>query len=115
MKNSSNHLIDYSNSDYTGDITICWSTAKYMFYFAEDSIVYKLSLLKIITLFTIKSEYMMLCMAVQKTIWIRGFLNHINHTTLKAVIIYKDNQSIINLTKNSEVYSYSKHIDVCFH
>ena len=86
-----------------------------MFYLAEGLIVYKSSLLKIIALSTTKSEYMALCMAVQKTMWIRHFLNHVDHTTLKAITIYEDNQSMIDLTKNSEVHNYSKHIDVHFH
>ena len=54
-------------------------------------------------------------MAAQEAMWIKGFLNYIGHTRLKAVIIYEDNQSMIDLTKNSEMYSCSKYIDVHFH
>ena len=64
---------------------------KYVFYLARGLIAYKLSLLKIIALSTTESEYMVLCMAVQETMWIKDFLNHIDHTRLKAVIIYEDN------------------------
>ena len=64
---------------------------KYVFYFAEELIAYKLSLLKTVVLLTTESEYMILCMAVQKTMWIRDFLNYVDHTRSKAVTIYKNN------------------------
>ena len=86
-----------------------------MFYLIRDSIVYKSNLLKTVTLSTTESEYMILCMAAQKAMWIRGFLNYISHTGSKAVTIYEDNQSMINLTKNPEVHNHSKHIDIHFH
>ena len=114
-KNDSNHLVNYSNSDYTGNIITCWSTARYVFYLVRKLIVYKSSLFKIIALSTTESEYMALCMTAQETMWIRDFLNHIDHTKSKAVIIYEDNQFTIDLTKNSEMHNCSKHIDVCFH
>ena len=68
MKNSSNHFVSYSNLDYTDDIITYQSIIRYVFYFAEKLIVYRLNLLKTVTLFTIKSEYIMLCMTAQKTI-----------------------------------------------
>ena len=114
-KNSSNHLVDYSDLDYAGDIITCQSIMRYVFYLTEDLIVYKLSLLKTVVLLTTESEYMALYMAAQKAMWIRGFFNHIGHTALKAVIIYEDNWSMIDFMKNPEVYSCSKHIDVHFH
>ena len=77
--------------------------------------MYRLSLLKTVVLLITKSEYMTLCMAVQEAMWIKGFLNHVDHTELKAVIIYEDNWFTIDFMKNSEVHSYSKHINVCFH
>ena len=114
-KNSGNHFVDYSDSDYTGDITTHWNIAEYIFYFARGSIIYRLSFFKIVALLITESEYMMLCMAVQKIMWIRGFLNYINHTELKTITIYKDNWSIIDLMKNSKMHNHSKHIDVHFH
>ena len=86
-----------------------------MFYLTEGLIVYRLSLLKTVVLSITESEYMALYMAVQEAMWIRGFLNHVSHTGLKAVTIYEDNQSTIDLIKNPEVHNCSKHIDVCFH
>ena len=77
--------------------------------------MYKSSFLKTVVLSTTESEYMALCMTVQEAMWIKGFLNHIGHTRLKTVTIYEDNQSTIDLTKNPEVHSCSKHIDVHFH
>ena len=115
MKNGSNHLVSYSDSDYADDITTHWSTVRYVFYLAGGLIVYRLSLLKTVVLLTTESEYMMLYMTAQEAIWIRGFFNHVDHTELKAVIIYEDNWSMIDLIKNPEVHSCSKYIDVCFH
>ena len=86
-----------------------------MFYLAGGLIAYKLSLFKTIVLSTTESEYIALCMAVQEIMWIKDFLNHIGHTRLKAVTIYEDNQSTIDLMKNSEVHNHSKHIDIHFH
>ena len=114
-KNGGNHLVSYSDSDYTDDITTCWSITEYVFYLTEESIAYRSSFLKTIALSITKLKYMMLCMAVQEAMWIRGFLNHVGHTESKAVTIYEDNWFMINFMKNSEVHSCSKHIDICFH
>ena len=114
-KNDDDHLVSYSNSDYTDDITTYQSITEYVFYLAKGLIAYRSSLLKIIALLTIKSEYIMLCMAVQEAMWIRDFLNHVGHTGSKAVIIYEDNQSTIDLTKNPEMHNHSKHINIHFH
>ena len=114
-KNGGSHLVGYSDSDYAGDITTRRSTAGYVFYLAGGPIAYRSSLLKTVALSTTESEYMALCMAAQEAMWIRGFLNHVGHTGSKAVTIYEDNRSMIDLMKNPEVHSRSKHIDVRFH
>ena len=67
MKNNSSHLISYSNSNYTDDIITHQNIIKYVFYLTRELITYKLSFLKTVTLFTTESEYMILCMTVQKT------------------------------------------------
>ena len=90
-RNDDNHLISYNDSDYAGNIIICWSITEYVFYLTEGLIAYKSSLFKTVTLSITESEYMVLCMAVQKVMWIKGFFNYISYTELKASIIYEDN------------------------
>ena len=60
----SRNLINYSDSDYADDVNTCQSITEYVFYFAEDLIVYKFSLMKIIMLSTAETEYMILCLTV---------------------------------------------------
>ena len=115
MKNSSNHLVSYSNLNYTNNIITHQSITEYVFYLVRGLITYKLSFLKIITLSTTESEYMTLCMTAQKIMWIKSFLNHISYIRSKTVIMYENNQSTIDFTKNSEMHSYSKHINIHFH
>ena len=113
MKHDEN-LVNYSDSDYADDVSTCWSTAEYVFYLAEDLIIYKSSLMKIVVLSTAETEYMILYSAVQEAVWFKDFLNHVNHI-IELIMIYENNCSAIALTKNPEIHSQSKHIDVCFH
>ena len=59
-----NEIINYSNSDYINNMSICCFTAEYVFYFAEEFITARLTFMKMIILSMMKTEYMTLCSAV---------------------------------------------------
>ena len=58
----SRNLINYNDSNYADDVNTCWSITEYVFLLVKNLIVYKLSLMKIITLLTAETEYMILCL-----------------------------------------------------
>ena len=108
------NLVSYNDSNYADDVSTCWSTAKYVFYFTKGLIAYKSSFMKTIALSIAETEYMILCLTAQKAVWLKEFLNHVNYIT-ELIMIYKNNHFAITLAKNSEIHSWSKHINVCFH
>jgi hypothetical protein len=59
---------------------------------------------------------MALADAAKEGIWIKNFINNLN-TGIKfdSVPIYVDNESAIKLSKNPEIYTRSKHIDIRHH
>lgn len=64
-----------------------------------------------------EAEYMALSEATKETIYLRNLLQHIKAYSLSqnATEIYCDNQSAIELCKNSVYHARSKHIDIKYH
>ena len=67
MKHDS-EIIDYSDSNYADDVSIHHFTIKYVFYLVRELITVRSTLMKMIALSTVKTEYITLCSAVQETL-----------------------------------------------
>ena len=109
-----NEIIDYSNLNYVDDVSTHCFITKYVFYLVKELITVRSILIKMIALLMTEIEYMMLCFTAQETLWLKNFFNHLNHI-INSITVYENNCSAIDLTKNPEIHSQSKHIDMCFH
>jgi hypothetical protein len=64
-----------------------------------------------------KAEYYALAKTVSKALWLRQIIGQIMYLgfNIKSVKLYKDNQGLLNLTKNPEFHQRTKHINVKHH
>ena len=60
---------------------------------------------------------MSLTLATPEAIWINSLLSELKlqKEAPKPVIVYKDNQSAICVTKNPQFHGRSKHVDIKYH
>jgi len=69
----------------------------------------------IVTLSTIKAEFVAASSCACQGIWMRRILNHLCQTQKSCTKIYFDNSSSIKLSKNPIMHGRCKHIDVRYH
>jgi hypothetical protein len=68
-----------------------------------------------VALSTTKAEYIATCAACQEVVWLRKLLAGLFGDVLETTVIHCDNQSCVNLSKNSMFHDRSKHIDMRYH
>jgi hypothetical protein len=68
-----------------------------------------------VALSSMEAEYMALCAATQEAIWLRMILTDFDKSFNESIVIYDDNQSCIDYTKNPTMYKRTKHIDQRYH
>lgn len=66
------------------------------------------------TLSTTESEYIAVTKAVEEPLWLKGLVSELLGNNVK-VILKRDNQSTIYLTKNQSHHEKTKHIDIRYH
>ena len=69
----------------------------------------------IVTLSTIKAEFVAASSCACQGIWMRRILNHLCQTQKSCTKIYFDNSSSIKLSKNPIMHGRCKHIGVIYH
>ena len=67
------------------------------------------------TLSTIEAEYIATAFCACQCIWLRRVLEKLGHKEENSTLIQCDNNSTIQLSKNSVFHGRSKHIDIRFH
>lgn len=69
----------------------------------------------LVALSTTEAEYIALALATQDALWIRSLLRQIGLSQRKPTIINENNNSAMELTKNSKINQRTKHFDVKHH
>jgi len=70
---------------------------------------------EIITLSTTEAEYVAITHAAKKALWLRSLLSQLFDIVLDSTTLFSDNQSAIELTKDHQYHTRTKHIDIHFH
>ena len=55
------------------------------------------------------------CEATTEAVWLKRFLQDLDHGTDQLVIISEDNHGCIKLSKNAEAHQRTKHMDIRYH
>ena len=70
---------------------------------------------KSVALSSAEAEYMATSLASCEALWIRKLLVNLFGQELRPMVIYCDNQSCIQLSKNPVFHDRSKHIEIRYH
>ena len=112
-KGTSNYILaGFSDSNLAGDTDNRNSTSDMYFYLNENLITWVSQKQKCVALFSCETEYMTATAAACQGIWLRNLLIQLTDVGPSSVVIYVDNKSAIDLTKNPVFHGYSKHIHI---
>ena len=109
-----NIISGYVDSDYAGCIDTRKSLTGYVFTMFGTAISWKANLQKVVALSTTEAEYMALTEAIKEALWLTGLIEELK-LKQEIITVYCDNQSAIQLTKNSVHHERTKHIDIKLH
>ena len=104
-------LDGYTDSDMAGDFDNKRSTSGYVFTFAGGAVSWKSQLQKCVALSTTEAEFIALSEAGKELKWLKCLFQGLG-LKQKQFVIFCDNQSAIDLSKNSTHHGRTKHIDV---
>ena len=104
----------YTDADMAGELDNRKSTTKYLLNFPGGAISWQLKLQKCVALSTTKDEYIAAAGVSKEIIWLKRFLQEFGLNQMQY-IVYCDNQSAIDLSKNSMYHARIKHIDGRYH
>ena len=107
-------LKGYIDSDMAGDLDNRKSTTEYLFIFSGEAISWQSKLQKCVALSTTEAEYIAATEAGKEMIWLKRFLQELGLNQMEY-IVYCDNDSAIDLSKNSMYHARTKHNDVRYH
>lgn len=91
------------------------STGGMAFYLNESLITWVSQKQRCVALSSCEAEFMAATAAACQGIWLQKVLSYISEVKADPVILYINNRSAIDLTKNQVFHGRSKHIDVRYH
>ena len=108
-------FIGYSDADWACDFDDHRPTSGCQFKLSGAAVSWRSKKQSCVVLSSAEVEYMALASAAQEALWMQRLQNDLNETSVKSTLIYGDNQSTINMAKNSQYHGRAKHIDIKFH
>lgn len=114
-KNGCTNLVAYTDSDFAGDLDDRRSTSGFAFLLGSGAVSWSSKKQPIVTLSTTEAEYIAAAFCACQCIWLRRVLEKLGHKEENSTLIQCDNNSTIQLSKNSVFHGRSKHIDIRFH
>ena len=108
-------LIGYSDSYYARDHMDRKSTSGSVFFLGDNLITWSSQKQKIFALSSCEAEYITLNATCYQAIWLAGLITELTNKSMMLVELRVDNSSAIELAKNPEFHSRTKHIDVRHH
>lgn len=115
--NKNEHLSAFVNSDWAGDNSDRKSCTGFVLKLAGGPVSWNSRKQKSVALSTMEAEYMALSEVTKEVIYMRNLLQHMKICEIvdEPTVVHCDNQSCIQLCKNSVHHARSKHIDIRFH
>ncbi|XP_048323873.2 retrovirus-related Pol polyprotein from transposon TNT 1-94 [Ziziphus jujuba] len=107
-------LEGYTDADMAGDPDNRKSTSGYLYTFAGGAVSWQSRLQKCVALSTTEAEYIAAAEAGKEMLWLKRFLTELG-IKQEDYKIHCDNQSAMDLSKNSMYHSRTKHIDIRYH
>ena len=98
----------------SNDIDYRKSVTEFVFTMSRRAVTWNSRKQPTVALSTTEAAYMAISSAVQECLWLNGLKEELLPYAPKT-ILYTDNQSALQLTKNSSFHTRTKHIDVKRH
>ena len=108
-------LIGYSDCDYVGDHINRNSKSGSVFFPGENLISWSSQKQKIVALSSCEAEYIVLNATSCQAVWLAGLITELTKKSMMPMELRVDNSFVIELAKNPEFHSRTKHIDVGYH
>ncbi len=113
--NSQQELEAYCDADYAGDLDKRRSTSGHVLFSADGPISWLSQKQPVVALSTAEAEYVALCEATKKVVWMRRVLADLGLEQKEPTMIWEDNQAAIALTDNPGQHPKVKHIATRYH
>ncbi|CAN6479073.1 unnamed protein product [Victoria cruziana] len=107
-------LITYTHADWAGDPDERKYVSGYYIFIGQNAVIWSSKKQKAIARSTAKAEYRAMAAGVADVTWVRHLLEELNEL-ISSSILFCDNQSAINITKNSILHCRTKHIEIDQH
>ena len=113
-KDTNTDLVGFSDSDWAGDIDDRKSTSGGCFYLGRNLVSWYSRKQNCVSLSTAESEYVAAGSCVTQLIWLKNMLTAYGLKS-DTLLMFCDNHSAINISKNPLQHSRTKHIDIRHH
>jgi len=108
-------LVSYTDNNYSGDWDDRKSTSSFVFIMGSGAISWISKKQHVVSLSTTEAEYIAAALCACHCVWLRRILEQLGAAERESSEIHCDNNSIIQLSKNSVFHGRCKHIGVRFH
>jgi hypothetical protein len=108
-------LAGYTNADWVGNAADRRSTSGYAFSIGSAAIAWSNKKQLTVALSSTEAEYRGAAVATCEAIWLKRLLKDLHEEGSDPTMIYCDNLSSIQLTKNPVFHARTKHIEVHYH
>ena len=111
------HPIGYADAAYGDDLEYRKSTYGHTLLIGNASVTWASKKQRTIATSTTEAEYVAMCQASKNVVWATRWINELEfgHICNLPIKLLGDNQGTLNLIKNPEHHSRTKHIDVQYH
>ena len=108
-------LIGFIDSDWVDSVADQKSTSRCCFSLGSTTVSWFSRNEKSVALSSAEAEYMAISQDSCKALWLHKLLVDLFNQELRPIVIYCDNQSCIQLSKNLVFHDRSKHIEIRYH
>ena len=104
-------IVCYSDADWGGDPTDRKSTTGFLVYLGHNLLAWTSKKQQVVALSTMEAEYIAVAKTVQELQWFQKLYKELP-IQLDRTILFCDNKSSIEFSKNQDLSERSKHIDI---
>ncbi|XP_075499843.1 uncharacterized protein LOC142538405 [Primulina tabacum] len=113
-KETNTNLVGFSDADWAGNLDDRKSTTGGCFYLGNNLVSWYSKKQNCVSLFTAESEYVAAASCCSQLLWMNQMIKDYGFNS-DTLIVYCDNSSAIDISKNPVQYSRTKHIDIRHH
>lgn len=113
--NSEKKMLAYADADYAGSLDDRHSTSGHVIFSCDGPVSWLSQKQPVVALSSAEAEYISLCEATKKLIWLRRLLEDLGVKQEEPITILEDNQAAIALSENPGQNPKVKHIATRYH